>query len=52
MRSTPDVTPSGTFLWIAHLVDYMSKQRMLAAMENRKPLQYLELFVDGFVFMV
>lgn len=38
MRSTPDVTSSGTFLSIAHLVDHMSKQRMLAAMENKEAL--------------
>ena len=37
-RSTPDITPSGTFLWIAHLVDHISKQRMLAAMENKEAI--------------
>lgn len=38
MRSTPDITSSDTSLWIAHLVDHMSKQRMLVAMENKKAI--------------
>ncbi len=38
MRSTPDITPSGTFLWIVNLVDHMSKQRMLAALENKEAI--------------
>ncbi len=36
MRSNPDITSSGIFLLIAYLVDHMSKQRMLADMENKK----------------
>lgn len=38
MRSTPDATPSSIFLWIAYLVDHISKQRMLAAVENEGAL--------------
>ena len=38
MRSTLDITSSGTFLWIAHLVNHMSKQRMLAAMESKEAI--------------
>ena len=38
IRSTTDITPSGIFLWIAHLVDHMSKQQMLAAMENKEAI--------------
>ncbi len=38
MRSTSDITFSNTFFRIAHLVDHMSKQRMLAAMKNKEAI--------------
>ncbi len=38
MRSTLDITSSGTFLWFAHLVNHMSKQRMLAAIESKEAI--------------
>ncbi len=36
MRSTPDVTTSGTFLWICHLLCRFCKIRMLIAMFNKE----------------
>lgn len=36
MRSTPDVTPNGTYKWIAHLVCCMPKVRMLFALPNKE----------------
>ena len=38
MRSTSNITPSGYFLWIAHLLDHMSKQQMLADIENKETI--------------
>lgn len=36
MRSTPDITTNVIFKWIAHLVCYMSKIRMLLALPNKE----------------
>ena len=36
MRSTPDITPNGTYKWIAYLVCCMSKVRMLFALPNKE----------------
>lgn len=36
MRSTPDVTPNGTYKWIAHLVCCMSKVSMLFALAKER----------------
>ena len=52
MRSTPDISLSGTFIWIAHLVDHISKQQMLTAMENKETIKvsrvvYRWIFIYG-----
>lgn len=36
MRSTPDVTTSGTFFWICHLLCHFCKIRMLIALVNKE----------------
>lgn len=36
MRSTPDITTNVIFKWIAHLVFYMSKIRILLALPNKE----------------
>lgn len=36
MRSTPDVTTSGIFLWICHILCHFCKIRMLIALVNKE----------------